>query len=269
MTSTGPRVAVVQFAPTADKQANLRRIGALAAEAAAAGAQLVVFPEYSSYFTDPMDSSFAENAEALDGSFVTGLRALARELSIHLVAGIAEGVADSERFSNTLVAIEPGGHVVATYRKQHLYDAFGQKESHWVIPGAITEPETFTVGDLTVGLQTCYDLRFPEITRSLVDAGAGLILVPSEWVAGPNKLHAWRTLLAARAIENTVYFAAADHPPPIGVGSSVILDPQGLVLAELGGEQGIASAMLDSAELAAVRARNPSLALRRYGVHPL
>jgi predicted amidohydrolase len=196
------------------------------------------------------------------------LAALAAELSVHIVAGMLEKVADPARFSNTLVAVDPTGRLVATYRKLHLYDAFGDRESQWVLPGTVTDPETFEVGGLRVALQTCYDVRFPEVTRRLVDAGATLVLVPSEWVRGPLKEHHWRTLLTARALENTVFLAAADHTPPIGVGTSLIIDPMGVALVSLGESADVAVAFLAPERVAAVRAINPALALRRFAVVP-
>src|SRR5690606_32599653 len=117
-------------------------------------------------------------AEALDGPFVSALAELAGELGIHLVAGMLER-AENGRAYNTAVAVAPTGEIVARYRKQHLYDAFGQKESDWIVPGDLDEPQTFTVDGLRVALQTCYDLRFPEVSRRLVDAGADIIAVPS------------------------------------------------------------------------------------------
>jgi predicted amidohydrolase len=167
------------------------------------------------------------------------------------------------------VAVAPTGAVVATYRKQHLYDAFGAQESDWVVPGRIGDPEIFDVDGLPVGMQTCYDIRFPEVTRRLADAGAELVLVPAEWVRGPLKEHHWRTLVTARAIENTVYVAAADHAPPIGVGTSLVVDPMGVALAALGENTGVAVAEVSRTRVADVRETNPSLALRRYRVEPL
>ena len=119
-----------------------------------------------------------------------------------------------------------------------------------------------------MALQTCYDVRFPEVTRRLVDAGATLVLVPSEWVRGPLKEHHWRTLLTARALENTVFLAAADHTPPIGVGTSLIIDPMGVAVAALGEAVDVAVAFLAPERVASVRAINPALALRRFAVVP-
>lgn len=259
-------IAVAQFTPSDDKAANLHSIDALARRAVARGAKLVVFPEYSSFFVAEIGESSVAAAEPLDGPFAMALAALAAELGVHLVAGMLETTSDSGRFSNTLVAFDGAGSLVAKYRKIHLYDAFGQKESDWVVPGAIEKPETFVVGDLAVGLQTCYDVRFPEVTRRLVDAGADLIALPSEWVRGPLKEHHWRTLVTARALENTVYVAAADQAPPIGAGNSMIVDPMGIELATIGENTDVALAWVSSARIAEVRAVNPALDLRRFGV---
>jgi predicted amidohydrolase len=262
-------VAVAQFAPTADTDANLEVIRDLATAAAARGARLVVFPEYSSFFVNPVGAAFLEAAEALDGPFVAELTALATELGAVIVAGMAETAGEPGRFFNTVVAVAPEAGVVASYRKQHLYDAFGARESEWVAPGALDEPQTFRLGGVTVGLQTCYDLRFPEVTRRVVDAGAELVLVPAEWVHGNLKVHHWRTLAIARAIENTVYVAAADQTPPVGVGTSLIVDPMGVVLAELADDVDAAIAEVSLARVREVRATNPALQLRRYRVAPL
>lgn len=263
-----PLIAVAQFAPGADTASNLATIAGLAERSAARGASLVVFPEYSMYFTAEMGLHWVEASQGIDGEFVTGLAALARRLGIHLVAGMIE-TAERARISNTLVALSPEGALVGHYRKMHLYDAFGQRESDWVVPGEITAPATFAWEGFTVGLQTCYDIRFPEVTRRLVDAGADLVLVPAEWVRGPLKEHHWRTLLTARALENTVYLAAADHAPPVGVGNSMVLDPMGVELATIGEETGIAVAEIRPRRLEDVRRINPALALRRFGVAPV
>lgn len=266
--SDGLPVAVAQFAPGPQRQANLEVIAYLAAAAANRGARLVVFPEYSSYFVDPVDERFLGSAEPLDGPFTAALKTLADSLHVAIVAGFAEATDVDGRFSNTLAAIVPGAGISAVYRKQHLYDAFGARESDVVLAGELTPPQLFTVDGFAVALQTCYDLRFPEITRTLVDAGADLVVVPSEWVRGSLKEHHWRTLITARAIENTVFVAAADHVAPVGVGSSLIVDPMGVALADAGERAGVALAWLSRERLDQVRTTNPALSLRRYSVLP-
>lgn len=257
-------IGVAQFSPIAGD--NLPAVHELATKAAHRGARVVLFPEYTSYFSDPFDATLADHAQAIDGPFISGVRALASRLGITIVVGLLEA-AENGKVHNTAVAVTKDGPV-ATYRKQHLYDAFGQKESDWVAPGDLVPAETFEVDGMTFGLQTCYDLRFPEITRTVVDAGADVVLVPAEWVRGPLKEHHWRTLLHARAIENTVYIAAADHTPPLGVGNSMIVDPSGVEIAAIGAERRVAVGFVSPSMIAAVREKNPSLSARRYSVVP-
>ncbi|HEY4269478.1 MAG TPA: carbon-nitrogen hydrolase family protein [Galbitalea sp.] len=266
--NAGVAIAVAQFAPINDAGDNLETMRSLAEAAVARGARLVVFPEYSSYFEAQLGQGFVDAAQPIDGPFITGVRALAAALDIHIVVGLVEQTSESSRFSNTLVALSPAGDILATYRKLHLYDAFGEQESAWVLPGEIGVPQVFSFEGFTVGLQTCYDLRFPEVTRRLVDAGATLVLVPSEWVRGPLKEHHWRTLAVARALENTIYLAAADHSPPIGVGNSMIVDPMGVELATVGEVVDVAVATISPDRIASVRLLNPALALRRFEVIP-
>lgn len=267
VSSAAVPVAVCQFAPTDSREGNRDRIAALTADAAARGAKLVVFPEYSSYFVNPMDATLAENAEDLDGEFVATLTALAAEYGVVIVAGLVETASDAAHVRNTVVAVRGDG-LLASYRKQHLYDAFGQSESDWVEAGELGTPASFEVAGIRFGLMTCYDLRFPEVSRTLIDQGADVLVIPAEWVRGPLKEHHWTTLLAARAIENTAYVVAADHPAPIGVGHSQVVDPQGVVLAGVASDEGIAVSVVERSVIERVREVNPSLRVRRYTVRP-
>lgn len=261
-------VGVAQFAPAASVSVNLETIEELTVRAAARGAEVVLFPEYSSYFVDPFDDSLATHAEALDGEFATSLSRIAESAGVTVVAGMVESASDgSKRVRNTVIAVDGGG-VKAHYRKLHLYDAFGQRESDWVEPGELGEPQTFEVGGLRFALMTCYDVRFPEVARTLADANADVVLVAAEWVRGPLKEHHWSTLLQARAIENTLFVAGADHPPPLGVGHSLVIDPQGVPIATVGTATDVAVAHLDVEAIARVRRVNPALRLRRYRVAP-
>lgn len=265
-------VAVAQFAPGADEAANLEAIRRLAEDAASRGALLVVFPEYASYFTPQLGPDWADHAQTVHGPFVRALAEIAVELGIHLVAGMIELVpGETERVANTLVVLDPAGELVAQYRKIHLYDAFGMRESDRIVAGPVwadDEAPLFAFGGFTVGLQTCYDVRFPEVTRRLVDAGADVVLLPSEWVRGPLKEHHWRTLVTARAIENTVYVVAADHAPPVGAGNSMVVDPLGVELVTVGEATDVGVAWISPARVAEVRRLNPALRLRRFAVVP-
>lgn len=262
-------IAVAQFGPVADRDANLAAMRSLALHAVQQGAGLVVFPEYSSYFSPTMGPDWLAAAEPLDGPFVAGLADLAAESGAIIVAGLIELGTVSGKFRNTIVAVGTDGTLPNVSRKLHLYDAFGATESNWAEAGEVEPPQLFDAVGLRVGIQTCYDLRFPEVTRRLVDAGAELVLVPSEWVAGPGKVHAWQTLVTARAIENTVYVAAADHIPPVGVGHSMIVDARGELLASIESATDAVVAPVSRVHLDEVRRINPALQLRRFGVVPL
>ncbi|MFI5539029.1 carbon-nitrogen hydrolase family protein [Nocardia sp. NPDC051900] len=260
-------VAVVQFAPSTAPAENLAAVREHVRTARERGARVVVAPEYSMFAVTRLDERVVAVAEPLTGPFVTGLGAIAREFGVFLVAGTVEQVAPGgERIRNTLVVLGPDGSLVTRYRKVHLYDAFGHLESDVVEPGAIEAPATFTVGDITFGMQTCFDLRFPEGVRRVAAAGAQVLLLPAQWIPGPGKVDQWSTLVRARAIENTVYVAAADQAAPRGAGASMIVDPAGAVLAELGDEPGVLTAGIDLAYLSKVRTANPSLALRRFAI---
>lgn len=258
--------AIAQFAPTEDKAANLQTMIGLLEQAAARGAQLVVLPEYAVFTVPAMDDRFVDSAEPLDGPSVTRLAQASTDLGLSIIVGVNESAADG-KIHNTLVALQDGA-VAAVYRKVHLYDAFGYRESDRVIAADPSTPQLLELNGFTVGMQTCYDLRFPETSRTLVDAGADVIALPAEWVPGPLKEYHWNTLLRARAIENTVYVLAADQISPAGSGNSAILDPMGIPLAALGEAEGIGVAVLEQSRLAHVRTINPALTLRRYRVEP-
>ncbi len=262
------RVAVCQFAAGVDVAANTEQCLRLITDAACAGADLAVLPEVAMYFDPRHQDGPGPHGQDLDGPFASALCDAAAGSGIAVVAGMLERPADGQRDHNTLVAIGPSGQRWGSYRKVHLYDAFGYRESDHYLAGDIGTPLTFAVRDVTVGALTCYDLRFPEIFRWVVDAGAELVVLPSAWIAGPAKERHFATLLAARAIENTVYLAAADQTGPVSCGQSIVLDPMGTVIAGVGEEPGIAVAEISTARIADVRETNPSLANRRFTVAP-
>jgi predicted amidohydrolase len=257
---------VVQLPATDDKPANLRRLTERVREAADQGADLVVGPEAAMHDFGPPDLPLAPVAEPLDGPFVTGLQKVAAERGVTVVAGMFEKGPDDHVF-NTAVAVGPQGELLGSYRKTHLFDALGWVESDRFAPGDGTLL-VLPVGDLSVGVQTCYDVRFPELSRALVDRGADVLALPAAWVAGPHKEHQWKTLLAARAIESTAYVVGACQSPPRYTGCSRLVDPMGEVLAGVVATEGVAVADLRPERVAEVRAAIPSLQHRRYDVSP-
>jgi predicted amidohydrolase len=247
------QVVLVQEASSLDAGFNRARLADLVPE----DADLVVFPEaFARDFGEP-GSELAGVAEPLDGAFVTEVERVAAERGTTIVAGLFEQT-DGVPF-NTLVV---RGAARADYRKIHLYDSFGYRESDVLAPGQLT-PVTFDLDGTTVGLLTCYDLRFPELARALVDRGAEVLLVPAAWVAGPRKVEHWTTLLRARAIENTVHVVGVGQPGPRYTGHSMVVGPMGDVMVLGGDGTQTLRADLDPAAVAEARRTNPSLANRR------
>lgn len=254
---TSLTISLVQVAADLDPAVNRAAL----ADLVPSGSDLVVLPEAFARDFGPAGSDVSGFAEAVDGPFATELARVADERGTTVVAGMFESGPDPDRPFNTLLV---RGAVAAQYRKVHLYDSFGYRESDRLTAGAIA-PAVVEVGGWRVGLMTCYDLRFPEWARALVDAGADLLVVPAAWVAGPDKIHHWRTLLTARAIENTVFVAAAGQPAPRYSGTSLVVDPQGREIAALGADDdpGRLVVTLDPDLLARTRDANPSLRNRR------
>ncbi|WP_435769004.1 carbon-nitrogen hydrolase family protein [Nocardioides sp. SYSU DS0651] len=253
------RVALVQAASGLDPADNRDAVARLTPD----GADLVVFPEAFARDFGEAGSDVSAFAEPVDGPFAGSVAAAAADHDTTVVAGMFERGPDPARPFNTLLVRGAGA---AAYRKVHLYDSFGYRESDRLTAGPL-EPCVVEVGGWQVGLMTCYDLRFPELARALVDRGAELLVVPAAWVAGPRKVHHWRTLLTARAIENTVYVAAAAQPAPRYCGHSLVVDPFGEVVAETGSgapdDPAVVRAVLERATLEEARRVNPSLANRR------
>jgi predicted amidohydrolase len=256
------RVVLVQAASDVDKAVNLMAVTQFLHRAERHRPDLVVFPEaFMQDFGKP-DTGLGAAAEPLDGPFVSLLADRARALEAVVIAGMFERSADSERPYNTVVALGAHGELLASYRKAHLYDSFGYRESDRLLAGE-PRPVVIEVCDLTVGLMTCYDLRFPEFGRLLVDAGATAMAVPAAWVRGPLKEGHWETLVSARAIENTCFVFGAAQCGSQYAGRSMIVDPMGVALASLGEGPGLAVADVDAARVDEVRRLNPSLLNRR------
>jgi len=263
------RVALCQLPISPDPVVNLGRVRAAVADAAGQGARLAVFPEAT---LARFGSDLRAAAQPLDGPFCRGLAETARGDGVAVVAGIFEPAPEG-RVYNTVVVFDSSGALAAAYRKIHLFDALGQRESELVEPG--DEPVLCELDGLGVGIMTCYDVRFPELARALAAGGAQLLVVPAAWAAGLFKEEHWVTLVRARAIENTVWVAAAGQVPdpadpaagvPTGVGRSMLVDPMGTVRLDLGPSRGIAVGEVDPRVIASVRAVLPSLEHRREDV---
>lgn len=255
------RISVGQFAAGTDKSANLAAMAELLDSSADDRPDVVVFPEAAMHDFGSPQLPLGSVAEDVGGPFVAALTHLARRHDAMLVAGMFEPSDDVHRPYNTVVAVDSGGLMTA-YRKTYLYDSFGYRESDRLTPGP-GDPVTVDVGGFRLGLMTCYDLRFPEFARSLVDGGADVLVTPAAWVRGPAKEDHWSTLLRARAIENTVYVVAAAQCGTRYCGRSMIVDPMGALVASLAEQQAVITGRVDRDRIEQVRSVNPSLTNRR------
>lgn len=267
--------AVVQLTTTTDQVASLDAAEALVREAAARGAQLVALPENVSFMGPEADK--LARAEPLDGPSFARLGALSAELGVHLLAGtLPERGPDPARTYNTSVLFGPDGARVAVYRKIHLFDvALGEGATH-------VESESVAPGDRLVlaetrlgklGLSVCYDLRFPDVYRGLVRAGAECLFVPAAFTVPTGRDH-WQVLLRARAIESQAYVIA---PAQVGhnterrrtYGRSMIVDPWGTVLAQCPDAPSVALAEVDLERVHDLRRRLPCLEHERPAAYTL
>ncbi len=262
------RVAGAQFTATGDPAENLARIDELTARAAAGNAQIVVHPEAAmASFAGRLDTI----AEPLDGRFADGVRALADRHAVTVVVGmftpadeITTEVGDTRaRVHNTLLVTGPGT-AETTYRKIHLYDAFGTKESDTVAPGE--QLATVDVDGWRVGLATCYDVRFAAQFTALAGLGAELVVLPASWGDGPGKADQWDLLTRARAHDAQAWLLAVGQAwtresinGPFGIGRSCLADPAGAVRARLDGGDGVLLSDIDRDLVRRTRAAVPIL----------
>jgi len=289
------RIALAQIWSTRDPARNLGEVERAAEEAAAEGAELVVFPEAA---MTAFGSDLAAAAEPLDGPWASAVRGLAGRLGVTIVVGTFTPGQDGT-VRNTLLVAGPGGELAASYDKVHLFDAFGHAESDSVEGG--DEAVTVTVGGggdsaraAVVGLATCYDVRFPALFLANAASGAEVSVVAASWGDGPGKVDQWQLLTRARAADSTTFVvavgqadpatvaaaartsgdaeteraatAAAASASPTGVGHSLVASPFGAVVAELGAEPGLLVVDLDLDEVAAARRTLPVLANQRFAV---
>ncbi|SDZ10616.1 Predicted amidohydrolase [Amycolatopsis xylanica] len=233
-----PRIGLCQVTSSDEPDTNLKLIREGVAEAAGQGARIVVFPEAAmARFGIPLGPI----AEPLDGPWATAVAGIAAEYDVLIVAGMFTPSEDG-RVKNTLLITGLGEH--RGYDKIHLYDAFGFRESDTVAPGSSLA--RFTVDDVTYGVATCYDLRFPELFRAHGEAGAAAVLVPASWGAGEGKREQWEVLARARALDSGTWVVAVGQADPAatgvtvnpkaptGIGHSLVSDGFGRMSASLG-----------------------------------
>jgi predicted amidohydrolase len=263
------KVAIVQFKASTNKETNLRKITDFISKAAKSKAKLVAFPEFMMFYTSSSQSpkQLASLAETINGNFVSTIAKSAKKNKIQVVGSFYEKSSKKDRVYDTSFVVDKSGKVISTYRKIHLYDALGFRESDKMTSGSkIAKPVKTSIGKL--GMMICYDLRFPEMSRSLAVAGSEILVAPSAWVKGNMKEEHWLTINKTRAIENGCYVVAPDQVGNIYCGRSVIIDPYGKVLVDMKKKQGIAYADIDLKKIKQTRKVLPLLKNRRTDVYP-
>ena len=258
------RIGLVQFTASERVADNLAALSERIRDAANKGATLIVCPEASSQAFE--SGPLHKQAEDFDGAFATGLRTLAEELGVTIVAGMFRPASDG-RVRNTALITGPELH--EGYDKIHTFDTANYRESDNVEPG--TELVTFTHEGATVGAAICFDIRFPDHFQQLARRGAEIVVVPTSWAGGENKVEEWIALSRARALDAGVFIIAPDqanpegsagarnNSDPLGVGHSVAVAPNGTVLAQGGFDEEVIVVDIDPAEAGRRRAAVPIL----------
>ena len=265
------RTALVQMKCSVNKEQNLAYSLELINEAAKDKARIICFPEFQMAYSPPEQKpeTLHKIAEKINGNFVSTLSYSAKQNKINVIATIYEISNTNNRnhkVFDTAIIINDLGKLKSVYRKIHLYDALGFKESKKLVAGSIIERPTRTsVGNL--GLLICYDMRFPEISRILTVNGASILASPSAWVAGFMKLEHWEIMVKARAIENGVYLIAPNQVGNIYCGHSMVIDPFGSTLVDMGNREGIEIIDIDSSKIDTIRRTLPLLMNRRTDVY--
>jgi len=275
MPGMSTRVAAVQMQSSPDKAENVERAGRLVREAAERGAELVVLPEKWTGLGEAEE--LRRVAEPLgEGPAYAAMRAWAAELGIALVGGSITELRGDGRLANTSVAFDSDGSEAGVYRKIHMFDVEveGRVYRESAAEQAGEEVVACDLAGWRTGLSVCYDLRFPELFRDLLERDVRLLVVPAAFTLATGRDH-WEVLLRARAIESQCFLIAANQwGEPAGLpcyGHSMVVDPWGTVLAEAPEADCVVLAELDRARQDEVRAQLPALTHRRpelYGRPP-
>lgn len=270
------RAAVIQLNSRNNPAENLATVEHFLDRAASMGAQFVSLPEFWMYL-GPY-AGFDEVAQTIPGPAIARLQEKARrhKMIVHGGSIVEHSSMVPGKFHNTSVLINRDGEIVAQYRKIHLFDvdlANGEKhyESERIVPG--DQVVTAEVDGITFGLTVCYDLRFPELYRSLVLQGAQILMVPAGFTLHTGRDH-WEVLLRARAIENLCYVIApgqvGQYPPNRQCfGRSMVVDPWGLVLAQAQDMPTVIMTEIDLEQIDKARAQIPCLGHRKPQVYTL
>jgi len=263
------KIAVVQMASGDSKENNVRKSLSMLDIAIARKADLVIFPEYQ-MISIPYErrGDIFEASEEAEGNYARRFMEYARKNSVNVLCNLAERVSGSTKPYNASLLINRSGYGTGKYRKIHLFDALGKNESYAYSAG-LEPPDLFSLPELKLGVQICFDLRFPEPARILAVKGAEMLVYQAGWFNGEHKLEQWRTLLKARAIENGTFVVGSAQCGGPFTGHSTIISPYGEILEEAGDRETVIIADIDLGEVEKYREEVPVIRSRRLDIYDI
>ncbi len=262
-------IGILQIEATNDKNINIERAYKLIRQYGKVEANVIVFPEY---FMSPINTLTPQElysiAEQVDGEFSRKLVNIAREYNANLIVPIFERSKIYPKVYNTIILIQPNENVRVVYRKIHLFDAYGYRESDYMLKGDKLS-EIIELNNTKIAFSVCFDIRFPELYRIYALKGVEVVISPSAWFKGPLKEETIRFLAQARAHENTIYLVIANQTGKMFTGRSFIVDPLGVILLDLGIDEKYYEYTIDVDYIQKVRRILPVLNLRRTDLYKL
>lgn len=258
------KLGLMQIQSSPKKEQNLRKVDAFLANLEK-DLDIVISPEYLMGLKEGELSKeiLEKNAEPMGGNFVKKFCKRARELETSILFTMYRK--DKDGFYNTSVFVDDKGKIRGKYDKTHLFDAFNHKESDFFKHGQ--KVVVFDWKEYKIGLATCFDLRFPELFRIMSWKGADLILIPSGFYTGPNKLKQWKTLVSARAHENNCFVVGVNQPEPYFVGKSTVSSPLGYNIESLSAGEETRVVRIDMKDIEKAEKKMPIRSLLRTDLY--
>ncbi|MDP8022856.1 MAG: carbon-nitrogen hydrolase family protein [Nitrososphaeria archaeon] len=259
-------LALAQIKTEKEKGKNLQKIKSIIKESKA---EVIIFPEFSDFYvSDLKPEEVYKNAETEDSEFLNEIFYYASENRKWVILGVYEKSEDFPKTYSAVYVIEPEGKIRLKYRKTHLFKALGYDESVYLKQSDNTL-SVFEINGIKAGLMICYEIRFPEIARSLALKGAEALIVPSAWLRGYNKEEQWITLAKARAMENTAYVLTSNQIGNIYTGITLSVDPAGVIKARASEIEEVIEVKISKDRVNKVRSALPLLEQRRPELYKL
>ncbi len=256
------RIAVVQFNSGKSKEENLDFIKGKI-DKYSGKQDLVIFPEYSMIKPDFNDRNYMiDVSESITGQFVEEIRSMTMKREIAVIGNFVESRGQTEKPFNTSFAIDNMGILFGKYQKLHLFDSYGYMESK-VYNEGLRRPEVISLNGIPLGMEICYDIRFPELSRLYALKGAQMITIQAGFFKGEYKLETWTALLKSIAMTNGVFVVASGQSGPEFIGHSTVISPAGKVIEELGEDEEDITVKIDMSEVTSYRENVKVLTARR------